>query len=393
MSTNRITYIDSIRSIAIIMVLEGHFITQSLQIQYRDDSNIVYDVWKFSRSLTAPIFLFISGLIFTYLLLKNQASGFNNSRMIKGVKRATKLILIGYALQLNLYTYFVLDRPLFSDLFKIFHILQCIGSCILIIVFLYVMKTLLKKISLGIYTLLLGLFFFCLCPTIEFLNYDNVPQFIENILTVSKNPNYKPSVFPLFPWAGYVMFGATLGSIFHKYPKLAHSYLLPISLFSCGFILNKYYYQILGLFFDAVNSNSIVDFSEVYHLARLGQVFMVLGGYLILYFNKSIFAKFFRFVPWDNSLFVKIGQNTLSIFTLHVIILYQGFFGWKINELTSKKLSPWQSIIGAVVFIAFFVLWVKYLEDIKQIPTTMIKKLKSMIFSRKTISFALKKMK
>ena len=109
----RITYIDSLRSVAIIMVLEGHFITQSLQTQYRDDNNPIYSFWKFTRSLTAPTFLFVSGLIFTYLLLKNKQIGFKNTRLRKGFIRSLKIIFWGYLLQLNLYAYFVLNKPFF----------------------------------------------------------------------------------------------------------------------------------------------------------------------------------------------------------------------------------------------------------------------------------------
>ncbi|MDO6803504.1 heparan-alpha-glucosaminide N-acetyltransferase domain-containing protein [Wenyingzhuangia sp. 1_MG-2023] len=379
---------DSIRSIAILMVLEGHFITHSLQTKFRDDSNSIYAAWKFTRGLTAPLFLFISGLIFTYLLLKNKKQGYQNNRLTKGFKRGVSLICIGYLLQLNLYTFFTSSKPLVTDLFQIFHILQCIGASLLIIISLYLVKSYLLRIPLGIYTGLLSISIFLTTPTLLQLDYSGVPRFLENILIISANTNQKVSVFPLFPWAGFVLTGATLGTIFHQFPKLAHSLKLPIVLFIIGFVLDGFYYNILNFLWYLSANSGLSDFSDVYVFARLGQVLMILSSFIILHKYKAILAKPFQWVPWDKELFIKIGQNTLSIFVLHVVLLYQGFFGWNINQLISKKLTPWTAIFGAVLFIAFFVIYIKYLEQIQQFPNKLYRSIYCRYLKRKRSRFS-----
>ena len=70
MEIKRLYFIDAIRAFAILMMLQGHFIDTLLAIEYRDPDNIAYSTWLYFRGITAPVFFTISGLIFTYLLIK-----------------------------------------------------------------------------------------------------------------------------------------------------------------------------------------------------------------------------------------------------------------------------------------------------------------------------------
>ncbi|MFM8962283.1 MAG: heparan-alpha-glucosaminide N-acetyltransferase domain-containing protein, partial [Sphingomonadales bacterium] len=65
----RLYFIDMARTIAILLMLEGHFVHDSLAPIYASDSYPAYVTWKFIRGFTSPTFLTVTGLIFTYLLL------------------------------------------------------------------------------------------------------------------------------------------------------------------------------------------------------------------------------------------------------------------------------------------------------------------------------------
>ncbi|NRA10899.1 MAG: DUF1624 domain-containing protein, partial [Crocinitomicaceae bacterium] len=117
----RLKFIDMARSIAILLMLEGHFIDETLLMEVRDPSNTVYFVWQFMRHFTAPIFLTVTGLIFVYLLLKKREEGLlENRRLRKGLKRVVELILWGFLVQFNA-----------------FHVLECIAAGILSILIIY----------------------------------------------------------------------------------------------------------------------------------------------------------------------------------------------------------------------------------------------------------------
>ena len=70
MTTNRLYFIDIIRAFAILMMLQGHFIDTLLSESYRNLNSNTFSIWLYFRGITAPTFFTISGLIFTYLLIK-----------------------------------------------------------------------------------------------------------------------------------------------------------------------------------------------------------------------------------------------------------------------------------------------------------------------------------
>ncbi|MGY5354209.1 heparan-alpha-glucosaminide N-acetyltransferase domain-containing protein [Wenyingzhuangia sp. IMCC45467] len=410
MRTKRLEYIDIIRSIAIIMMLEGHFMTLSLQPIFRNVENPIYDLWKFSRGITAPLFLSISGLIFTYLLLKNKTQGWHNPRVQKGFKRIGTLILFGYLLQFNLNTFFFGSRPLFTSLTQIFHVLQCIGTSLLLLIGVYLLRTYVIKIPLGIILLSLGLFVMIVSTALYEADYNNIPRFIENMLIVSKNNHLKTSVFPLFPWCGYVFLGGSLGALIVKIKDFAHHYLFPVILIFAGLTFKYVSYFILGILQHFPFFNTLKPFQYQYEPVRFCQVLTFIGViilshkiilfikeniefktsktlnyyFLLISFsvgcylftqelitvtqNLSAYLLFFtpivitiwKLAGWNYKTFLKIGQNTLSVYVLHVIILYQGFFGFKFGIYFKDNLNPFFSISGAIVFVFFFLAYTQY---------------------------------
>ena len=82
---SRLQFIDMARSIAIILMLEGHFVDTTLGRQFRrptdiqrfaDWNYIVFDIWEYIRGFTSPMFLTITGVVFVYLLLGNEKETF-----------------------------------------------------------------------------------------------------------------------------------------------------------------------------------------------------------------------------------------------------------------------------------------------------------------------------
>tara|TARA_B110000967_G_scaffold209348_1_gene265117 strand:- start:58374 stop:59651 length:1278 start_codon:yes stop_codon:yes gene_type:complete len=403
--STRLTFIDSLRSIAILLMLEGHFITHSLLPAYRDDNNPIYTLWKFSRGLTAPVFFTISGLIFTYLLLKDKNKGFQNKRLKKGVKRGALLVLLGYLLQLKLYKVFFSGIPLFTDLFAIFHVLQCIGSSLILIVCIYLFKTYFLKIPLEILLFVLGLALFLGTPTLLNLEYTAVPKFVENILISSRDLSRNRSVFPLFPWAGFVCMGGFLGSVIHRYEKQISHLLFALILAATGAILISFNYNLMVFLQPFTTLIGLEAVQYVYEMNRVGQVFLVISTVLLLETslkkihrsisfslpkNTGLFASIgcwvlllllwkqpipiaYRyllfFVPlalllakgvgWNAQLFYAIGQNTLFVYVLHVVLLYEGFLGLPFGKWIQAKLTPFYALFGMLLFLCLFALLTK----------------------------------
>ncbi|MDH7605331.1 MAG: heparan-alpha-glucosaminide N-acetyltransferase domain-containing protein, partial [Melioribacter sp.] len=67
-SPKRVIFIDMMRAFAVLMMVQGHTIDTFLSNEYRTTESILYNIWFTIRGFTAPIFMFSSGTVFTYLL-------------------------------------------------------------------------------------------------------------------------------------------------------------------------------------------------------------------------------------------------------------------------------------------------------------------------------------
>ena len=429
---NRLVFIDIARSIAILMMLEGHFIVMALGEEYRGDNYLLYEIWRFTRGLTAPLFFTVAGLVFTYLLVRKEAPFFSNIRVKKGFSRGVQLIFWGYLLQLNI---FYLIKGSFSGYLYVFHVLQCIGASLIVVLLLHGLQKLLRVVPFALILAVGGVFGFILKPTIYQLDFSNVHPVVENIFVITAEDRTHKSIFALFPWLGFTLLGAALGAFVSTRPHKVYTLWFPVLLVAIGVLLNLFSDSLLALIQPALKGIGMKPFVGLgYLFARFGQVLAVLAiiiitgkykreigvfyrkklhflsswwlsvmillvglsfvGYalyletlptwknsefhpmLIQGLTLSAFGQLVLFiglitvaaklVKWNYDLFIKMGQNTLSIYIVHVIILYGGIFGFGLSQLFQRSMDPWTAIIGAVIFMLIFVYFIRYLEDIKE---------------------------
>jgi uncharacterized membrane protein len=102
-AAGRLRFIDIARSVAILLMLEGHFVDLTLAEEHRTRGVWLYETWHYIRGMTAPMFFTVTGLVFAYLLTGARESGFwQVPRVRKGIRRAGELLFWGYLLQINL---------------------------------------------------------------------------------------------------------------------------------------------------------------------------------------------------------------------------------------------------------------------------------------------------
>lgn len=347
----RLQFIDMARSIAIILMLEGHFVDTTLDMRYRrpadihrfaDWNYIIFDIWEYIRGFTAPMFLTITGVVFVYLLLGNEKETFfQNIRVKKGFKRIIELFFWGYLLQV------------YS-----FHVLQCIAIGIFIILTIYGLFRLIKIIPIWLFYFALGTTFFILNIFIERLPVgipwpDDAPYFVQNMLRAPKNR----ALFPIVPWLGFTMYGAFIGSIFYHFKQQVLTYKFQLSLLFSGICLYFFSNEILNFINRYVLFGT---FSELYSIdwlyLRIGAILIILSALIL--FNILAGNR-------QNNLFLKMGQNTLTIFIIHFFILYGSLIGIGINDFFFRNLNPWQAFIGAITFICFHAGLIYFIDDIK----------------------------
>lgn len=348
----RFKFIDAARSIAILLMLEGHFITLTLDTSSFDNESNIYATWRFIKGFTAPLFFSITGIILVYLLCKyKDQEFFKITRVKKGFKRAIKLLFWGYLLQLNILYFNEYLALNFDSWCFAFHVLQCIALGMIVCLLIFGLFKVIHRGKLYIYYLIAGTIVFLFYPLMKSLPPEtyfpkNSPEIIQNIF---KGPY---SVFPIVPWIGFVLYGGAVGAFVSHYKKRIESNFFCILFILAGSALHFVPWQILSVI-DWLFNTSIVMSAGL--IARFGQVLILLG---ILIFLTRSFKK-------SDSLFLRIGQNTLSIYIIHVIILYSGIFGIGLDKVLKNTLTPLESIFGAICFIAFFVLFTHHYHFFK----------------------------
>lgn len=335
----RLYFIDMARTIAILLMLEGHFVHDSLATAYANDSYPAYVAWKFIRGFTSPTFLTVTGLIFTYLLLGNEQQSFwQNMRVRKGFKRVVELLFWGYLLQ-----------------YYAFHVLQCIAVGILTIILLYGLFRLVKVIPLWVYYFLAGTALFL--SQLFFGSLGNqywpahAPTFIQNMF---HGPH---SEFPITPRMGYTMYGAMLGVLLYHYKHHVKSLPVIIGTLAAGVLLFFGIKPFL-IWLQSLPGMGAIEFYKMdWLLDKFGMVLVILA---ILLGLETYVLK----IKKDN-LFLKIGQNTLSIFIIHMMLLYGSVIRIGINDFLHEKLSPYEAITFTLGFWLIFIVFVYYIDVIR----------------------------
>ncbi len=331
--TKRLHFIDAMRAWAILMMLQGHFVDGLLDPFFRDSGSSVYNLWLYFRGITAPVFFTVSGFIFTYLLIRVPQLGFENPRIRKGIKRGLELLVIGYLLRLNLFG--LLKGELYNAFFLV-DVLHCIGISIMVIIAVFLLTSRQKTWVMPTTLLGITLTLFLFEPIYSEWTYSWLPEMFANYFTRANG-----SVFTIIPWVGYTAFGAFLSVLFKKYASHSNLYPTAIGLSAIAGISLLY---LSSPFFASLSE--LGGISLLNDIALNNYLFIRLGDVLIVF---AFFMVFRHYLTQPNLL--RIGQNTLSIYVIHFVILYGSFTGLGLYAFFDHSLAPSIVIPGAVLFM------------------------------------------
>jgi len=324
----RIVLLDLLRAFAVVMMIQGHTIHSLLDNSYSDSTSLIYQAWIFFRGITAPLFIFSSGLIFTFLLLQNPFSFKNNPRIRKGIVRGITLIIIGYLLRYPTINIFRLGESSYEQWLTFFSVdaLQLIGvGLLLILTIVYFAK--LIKINLSILFFLLVLIYLFTSPHINSLGWENTSIPIASYFTFKYG-----SIFPLFPYLMYLFLGAFLG-VYITNDNLSikkSSFLL--------FILGLGTALVFLLFFLKNNFEIDLYFNA---LMKIGVLFILF----------SIFGLILRNVESLPNYIQSLARNSLWIYIIHLVIIYGSPASIGLYQIVGKTQSAGVSGLSAFTMI------------------------------------------
>jgi uncharacterized membrane protein len=348
----RIIFLDLMRALAVIMMIQGHTIDAFLGDQYRSYNSSVFDVWFTLRGFTAPIFMFTSGVTFMYLFRLQSIPFIENPRVKKGMYRVFILILVGYLLRF--------PTPRMLDFSEVTHLqwmtfftvdaLHLIGFGLLMLMVLAYIAEKYKRSDYLVFSvgalILFSLFF--ITEKIHWANFIPIP-FAGYLYSGTG------SLFPLFPWSGYVVCGGILGSYLAKNPESSTS--------------KKFSYKLIGLgAFLVLMSEAIHLFENNFYgnkefwTDNAALLFYRVGIVIMLNGFMSLISMRIKGVP---KIICQVGKNTLLVYAVHAIIIYGNAWIPGFAMFYPKSLNIPLSILAAFILITLMFGVVSLVELLK----------------------------
>jgi len=337
-SKKRVIFLDLMRALAVLMMVQGHTIDTFLGDQYRTFDSNLFNVWYTIRGFTAPIFMFVSGVTFTYLFRLQSVPFLENPRVKKGVHRFIILVLIGYLLRFPTYRVFDFSEVDHGQWLTFFTVdaLHLIGFGILFIIYLSYLAEKYRLSDYLIYSLGASFFFFLFLVT-EKINWANFLPIPFAAYFYQGTGSY----FPFFPWAGYVVSGALLGTYLAKNPSSfsTKKFSQKLFLLGAGSLIICYSIHLLE---DQLYGE------KVFWTDNTALIFYRLGFILMLNSFMSYISLRLKRIP---DIIAKVGKNTLLVYVVHVIILYGSAWIPGFGMFYSKTLNIPFSILAAILLI------------------------------------------
>lgn len=349
---HRVIFIDLLRAIAVIQMVQGHTVYVLLAKNYMNEELPVFALWHFLRGMTAPIFLFTAGTVFTYLFSSVRKPFLENYRVKKGIKRAFLLLFIGYMLRYPSWTIvdFSQVTPEAWQSFFIVDVLQLIGLSLLILLFILFTVEKLKLNNLAAFVTVSAIIFIA-SPFIDSINWIEIlpAPFAAYFFSGSG------SLFPIFPWAGFVISGAVLGCYLAQNPMVFKSsrFSIWLGIISVIFLLAAYFSELI------MDASSINIFNPQ---VSPDTIFLRIGFVLALTSLVSYISLKVEHIPY---LIILIGRNTLLIYVVHLIILYGSVWSLGLGAILGSSLTGWQSFFASIVMIALMTLMVLIIHRFK----------------------------
>lgn len=345
---SRIVFIDVLRAYAILMMLQGHFVDTLLAEIYRNEASPLFYLWSFMRGMTAPIFFTVTGVVFTYLLLKDGRPLRENKRVNKGLRRGVFLLWIGYLLKVNFPALFF---GFFSPWIWAVDVLHVIGLALIGLIAVCAIREVLGG-SLVTWMLVFGAGTFLMDPFFTENSWGHVPTVFAHYLTRDFGSN-----FTMVPWLGFAFFGGALGYLLSRKAQWAFTHWFPGLLMAFGLTLTFGSWQMLVNLYELTGWHHLpVLFNNNYLFWRLGHVFVVM----------SLFMWVVPRIGTIPRLITKVGSETLTIYGAHYVILYGTWLGIGLSQILGyRSLDPVSCIIGAAAFVYAHIKFIQHIEVIR----------------------------
>jgi uncharacterized membrane protein len=318
-SSSRLLYLDWVRGVAAIIMLQGHVFNSFTRQDLRTGGP--YLLSQFVGGMPPAIFLFLTGVTLAFLMDSSERKGFSPGRRVwSALNRAGFLLGIAFLFRIQLWAFSSARQ--WSDLARV-DILNCMGFAIAATSVMAIFRTV-ERVRL---CAVLGVAIAAAAPLVSQIDFSGVPPIVRDYLVPSS------TFFGFFPWASFLAFGVSFGSLLRvlKDEQIGHT-MQWIAMGGVALAFGAYTWSSMSL--------SIYSKSDFW-LNSPALVFIKLGVLLM----GVTFAYVWTLQPGTQSWswVRQFGTTSLLVYWVHIELVYGRWLGFWKDNLT----------IGETVFAAF----------------------------------------
>ncbi|MHB1050426.1 MAG: heparan-alpha-glucosaminide N-acetyltransferase domain-containing protein [Bacteroidota bacterium] len=328
-SKQRYLFIDLLRFIAVLFMIQGHTFDATLDFSVRHSA--LFTAHDFFHGFIAPLFLFASGVAFGISTFKKWEDHKVLTRKVyKRIGRFVSLLIIGYALHLPFFSLQkIVTEATPAEIASLLQVdaLHCIAITLLILqIAVLVLKT---EKRFVLFTALLALVIVFAAPLVWSVSLrEKVPLWFLSYLNAENN-----SWFPVFPWSGFLLVGVIFSWFFINAKEHHHAVVLMRNIAIAGIAAFIIPLLLIDVPFGVYPVHDVWKANPLIVFARLGFVAMATAG--VFYAEHSLKIR--------STTAQIMGRESLFIYILHLVILYGSVLNRGLQQTITAGLTVLQS--------------------------------------------------
>jgi len=306
-SSSRLQFLDWVRGFATVIMLQGHTYHAFLRSDMRQTNTFILS--DFLGGLPSAVFLFLAGVTFAFLMDSRERQGAPaGARVRSSLRRAGYIGALAFLVRVQLWA-FAWPGSHWTDIFRV-DVLNCMGFGLAILSLMAAFRTV-ERVRL---CAILGVAIAAASPLVSQIDWSGVPPVVKAYIA----PDFLS--FGFFPWAAFVAFGLSIGSLIrittHEQLERAMQW---SALIGCALI---------------VGSQRLSELPSLYAKSDfwLNSPFLILikmGVILLLLAFAFLWTKH---APEKWSWVRQLGTTSLLVYWVHIELVYGRWLGaWHTN--------------------------------------------------------------
>lgn len=319
---SRLTFLDWTRGFAVLIILQGHVFHSFSKPALRNDGP--YTISQFFGGVAPALFLVLTGVTLGFIMYGSERKGLSlRERWYVALRRARYLFILAFLFRLSLWILGFPTSPT-AELLKV-DVLNCMGFAFVMLSPLALLAAAARARAAAIAGCLIA----ACAPLVSMMDWSWLHPRIAGYLV----PSYVS--FGFFPWASFIAFGLSLGSILRLIkPEQLNRLMQWVGLAGFTFFLAGQYCSNF--------SYSLYPHQEFW-LNSPWMVAMKLGPILLLIAVAYLWTEYGSH-SW--SPLRQFGVTSLLVYWVHVELVYGRWF-WFLHE----RLNALQCTLCAIILV------------------------------------------